>query len=222
MIKTFKTHGTIKPSVKKKAQGAQIKGLAEAILLQSLKDFSREDNFSYINTPKKEGTAVMIHEPAKRVISTDKSGVYFELGACSTEDFSALVEMYGIFSPKPASQGLPPKDPEVCYKWVKQLRDIGINFLARRNDRVIGHAALVPDPNGKSGEFIIFVDQNNRNLGAGTELTRFTIEKARELAFDSIWLTVENSNLIAIKLYRNFSFQFSDEDIYERVMLLKL
>ncbi len=182
MITNFKTVGTIKPSVKKKAQSA----------------------------------------PAKRVISINKSGAYFELCACSTEDFSALVEMYGIFSPKQASQGLPPQNPEACYKWVKQLRDIGINFLARRNDRVIGHAALVPNPNGKSGEFIIFVDQNNRNLGAGTELTRFTIEKARELAFDSIWLTVENSNLIAIKLYRNFGFQFSDEDICERIMLLKL
>ncbi len=127
-----------------------------------------------------------------------------------------------MFSPKPASQGLPPKNAEVCYKWVKQLFDTGINFLAWRNDRVIGHAALVPDPNGTWGEFIIFVHQDDRNLGVGTELTRLTIEEARELAFDSIWLTVESSNLIAIKLYRNFGFQFSDEDIYERVMLLKL
>ena len=164
----------------------------------------------------------MILNPDKRIIKTDKSGVSFEMGPCSTEDFPALLEMYSIFSPKPASQGLPPKNPEVCYNWVKQLLDIGMNLLAWRNDMVIGHAALVPDLNGRSGEFIIFVDQNVRNLGVGTELTRLTLEKARELAFDSIWLTVENSNLIAIKLYRNFGFKFSDEDIYERVMLLKL
>jgi len=49
-------------------------------------------------------------------------------------------------------------------------------------------------------------------LGVGTELTRLTLEEVRELAFDSIWLTVENSNLIAIKLYRKFGFQFCDED----------
>jgi RimJ/RimL family protein N-acetyltransferase len=164
----------------------------------------------------------MVPKPVERVVKTDKSGVSFEMGGCSTEDFSALMEMYTIFSPKPASQGLPPENPEVCYKWVKQLFDIGINFLAWRNERVIGHAALVPDPNGKSGEFVIFVDQNNRNLGVGTDLTRLTIDEARELTFDSIWLTVENSNLIAIKLYRKFCFQFSDEDICERIMLLKL
>ena len=164
----------------------------------------------------------MILKPDKRIIKTDKSGVSFEMCPCSTEHFSALLEMYSNFSPKPASQGLPPKNTEVCYNWVKQLFDIGMNFLAWRNDRVIGHAALVPDPNGKSGEFIIFVEQNLRNLGVGTELTRLTLEEVRELAFDSIWLTVENSNLIAIKLYRKFGFQFCDEDICERIMSLKL
>jgi len=164
----------------------------------------------------------MILKPDERIIKTDKSGVSFEMGPCSTEDFSSLVAMYSTFSPKPASQGLPPKNPEVCDNWVKHLFDIGMNFLAWRIDRVIGHAALVPDLNGKSGEFIIFVHQNDRNLGVGTELTRLTLEKAKHFAFDSVWLTVENSNLIAIKLYRNFGFQFSDEDIYERIMLLTL
>jgi len=164
----------------------------------------------------------LILEPDKRIIRTDKLGFSFELGPCSAGDFSALLEMYSIFSPKPASQGLPPKDPEVCYNWMKQLFDIGMNFLAWRNVRVIGHAALVPDASGKSGEFIIFVDQNDRSLGVGTELTILTLEETRKLAFDSVWLTVENSNLIAIKLYRNLGFQFTDEDIYERIMLLKL
>jgi RimJ/RimL family protein N-acetyltransferase len=164
----------------------------------------------------------MILKPDKRIIKTDKLGFSFEVGPCSTEDFSALMEMYSIFSPKLASQGLPPKDPEVCYDWVKQLFAIGMNFLAWRNERVIGHAALVPDPNGKSGEFIVFVDQNDRNLGVGTEVTRLTLEEARKLAFVSVWLTAENSNLIAIKLYRNFGFQFRDENIDERIMLLEL
>lgn len=158
----------------------------------------------------------------KRIRKTDKSGAPFEMGVCDTEDFSRLLEMYRIFSPKPASQGLPPADFEVCCNWVKRLLEIGFNFLAWRNDRVIGHAALVQDPDGKSGEFVIFVDQDFRNLGIGSQLTRLTIEKGRELAYHSVWLTVENSNLIAIKLYRNFGFQFCDEDICERTMCLKL
>ncbi len=38
VINNFKAVGTIKTGVKKKAPGAQIKGLAEAILLQSMED----------------------------------------------------------------------------------------------------------------------------------------------------------------------------------------
>lgn len=158
----------------------------------------------------------------ERITRTDKSGKSFEIGISRPEDFPSLMEMYRIFYPKPASQGLPPEDPEVCHKWVKNLFEIGENFLAWRSDIVIGHAALVPDNKGKSGEFVIFVDQNHRNLGIGTELTRFTLGKFRRLSFDSIWLTVNLSNFIAIKLYRRFGFEYCDMDNYERIMSIKL
>ena len=107
--------------------------------------------------------------------------------------------MYRVFSPKPASQGLPPEDPETSHNWVKNLFKIGENSLAWRGDTVVGHAALVPDPNGKSGEFVIFIDQNNRNVGIGTELTRLALEKSRELGFE-----------------------YCDLDKYERVMTIQL
>jgi len=156
----------------------------------------------------------------KRVIKTDKFGEPFEIGRCEADDLSLLLEMYFNFSPKPASQGLPPQDTEVCHSWVKRLFEIGMNFLAWKNGRVIGHTALIPDLNGKSVEFIIFVDQNHRNLGIGTELTLSTLEKAKGLGFQSAWLSVETSNFVAIKLYRNFGFQFFDMDSCERIMLL--
>jgi RimJ/RimL family protein N-acetyltransferase len=156
----------------------------------------------------------------KRIIKTDKFGEPFEIGRCEADDLSLLLEMYFNFSPKPASQGLPPPDTEVCHSWVKRLFEIGMNFLAWKNGRVIGHTALIPDLNGKSVEFIIFVDQNHRNLGIGTELTQSTLEKAKGLGFQSAWLSVETSNFVAIKLYRNFGFQFFDMDSCERIMLL--
>ena len=53
---------------------------------------------------------------------------------------------------------------------------------------VIGHAALIPDVKGKSGELVIFVHQNHRNLGIGTELARFTLEKFGQLGFELAWL----------------------------------
>jgi ribosomal protein S18 acetylase RimI-like enzyme len=75
---------------------------------------------------------------------------------------------------------------------------------------------------GKSGEFVIFVDQDHRNLGIGTELTRFTLETFKQLGFDSVWLTVNITNFIAIKLYRKLGFEYSDKDNYERVMTIGL
>ena len=158
----------------------------------------------------------------KRLRSTDKSGKPFEIEIGCAEDLPSLMEMYRIFSPKPASQGLPPEDPETCHTWVKKLFEIGENFLVWRGNGVIGHAALVPDLKGKSGEFVIFVDQNQRNLGIGTELTRFSLETARRLGFDSVWLTVNVSNFAAIKLYRRIGFRYCDMDTYERMMLIKL
>ncbi len=157
-----------------------------------------------------------------RITRTDKSGVPFEIGICSFEDLPSVLEMYRNFHPKAASQGLPPEDPEICQNWIKQLFEIGQNVFALRNDVVIGHAALIPDPRGKSGEFIVFVNQNHRNLGIGTGLTQFALEKCRQLGFDSIWLTVGVLNSIAIKLYRKFGFEYSDMDKYERVMRIKV
>jgi RimJ/RimL family protein N-acetyltransferase len=130
--------------------------------------------------------------------------------------------MYRTFSPKPASQGLPPEDPETCYHWVKKLFETGQNFLAWRGESVIGHAALVPDLQGKSGEFVIFVVQSERNLGIGTELSRFTLEKSMQLGFRSVWLTVNVINSIAVKLYKRVGFRYCDTEDYERTMRVTL
>ena len=158
----------------------------------------------------------------ERITKTDKSGKPFEMGFSCAEDFSSLCEMYRTFHPRPAAQGLPPEDPEICQNWIKQLFEIGENLLALRGDTVVGHAALIPDIKGKSGEFVIFVDQDHRNLGIGTELTQFTLEKCKQLGFDSVWLTVNVSNFFAIKLYKKFGFEYCDMDKCERMMRIKL
>jgi len=158
----------------------------------------------------------------ERIARTDKSGGPFEIGISDAEDFSSLLRMYLTFSPKPASQGLPPEDPETCQNWVKTLFRIGVNVLAWRSDSVIGHVVLMPDVKGKSGELVVFVDQNHRNLGIGTELARFALEEFGHLGFELVWLTVRVLNFMAIKLYRRVGFEFCDADSYERVMAIKL
>ena len=157
-----------------------------------------------------------------RITFEDKYGQPYSIGNGNASDCSLIMDMYRVFSPKPASQGLPPADLETCEKWVKDILDIGTNVLARREEKIIGHAALIPDGKGKTGEFIIFVHQDCRNLGVGTELTRWTFERARGLGLESIWLTVAMNNFIAIRLYRKLGFEYCEMDECERTMLIKL
>jgi RimJ/RimL family protein N-acetyltransferase len=158
----------------------------------------------------------------QRIARTDKSGNPFEIGMSCAEDFPAVLEMYRTFSPKPASQGLPPEDPEICQNWLKALFDIGVNVIAWRGDRVIGHVAVIPDVERKSGELVTFVDQNHRNLGIGTEQTRFALQKFGDLGFELVWLAVRVLNFVAVKLYKKLGFEFCDTDAYERVMIIEL
>jgi GNAT superfamily N-acetyltransferase len=164
----------------------------------------------------------MTMDKTDRITFKDKSGQPYSVGNGNATDVSLIMDMYRVFSPKPASQGLPPADIETCEKWVKDILDIGTNVLARRGERIIGHAALVPDGKAKTGEFIIFVHQDCRHLGVGTELTKWTFERARGLGLQSIWLTVAMNNFIAIKLYRKLGFEYCEMDDCERTMLIKL
>lgn len=152
----------------------------------------------------------------------DKSGNRYEIKICGEEGLSRLRTMYEGFYPRPASQGLPPEDPETCSKWVEGLFRIGRNLVAWKEGRVVAHASLVPDPNGKSGEFVIFVHQDFRNLGIGTALTRGILDVASGEGYESVWLTVANSNFIAIKLYKKIGFQFCDMDACERTMVIRV
>jgi GNAT superfamily N-acetyltransferase len=161
-------------------------------------------------------------DKTEHITFKDRSGQPCSVGNGNAADLPLIMDMYRVFSPKPASQGLPPENPEVCEKWVKDILDIGINILARRGEKIIGHAALIPDGKGNTGEFIIFVHQDCRHLGVGRQLTKWTLERGRGLGLESIWLTVAMNNFIAIKLYKKLGFDYCEMDDCERTMLIKL
>ena len=154
----------------------------------------------------------------------DKQKDPFELKKGSGDDTAGLVEMYETFQPKGRYQGLPPVKTDACASWLRHIFSIGENFLAIRNDRIIGHAALLPDLTLRDGEYLVFVHQLYRCRGVGTQLTRSAMDYARALELTDIWLTVDADNFIAIRLYRNFGFSFSDESSFhsERKMMLHL
>jgi len=152
----------------------------------------------------------------------DKRDDPLEIRSCSGEDLSRLLEMYATFSPKPASQGLPPQDPKACRRWVRRLLKEGENLLAWRGNRVIGHVSIVPDFQKKDGEFLIFVDRAHRNRGVGRALTDLALKRAGQLGLTSIWLTVEVYNFRAITLYKKCAFRTCGQDECERKMVCTL
>ena len=106
--------------------------------------------------------------------------------------------------------------------WVLGMIKEGLNFLAWREDRVVGHAALFPDYKKNDAEYLVFVSQAHRGLGLGSGLTRLSLERARELGLAVLWLTVETYNFRAVNLFKKFGFRFSDRSLTERTMILSL
>ncbi len=152
----------------------------------------------------------------------DNLGDPFAVMSCRSEDILFLVEMYDTFMPEPVAQGLPPLDQQTRRKWIRTLLKHGENFVAIREGRIVGHAALVPNLEGNDGEYLIFVASPHRKRGLATVLTAVAIEKAGELGLKSIWLTVEADNFRAIRLYRKMGFQFCNRGVSERKMVLRI
>ena len=142
------------------------------------------------------------------MICKDKKGSPFELRAYGADDYSFLQEMYDSFSPKAKFQGMPPLKNETRQEWIRKLLDSGENLLAWRGDSVIGHVVVMPDTRALDGEFLIFVHQDDRNLGVGTQLARSILERAKTLGLKKIWLMVGTYNFTAIRLYKKCGFDY--------------
>ena len=124
----------------------------------------------------------------------------------TVDDFGALVEMYKGFEPKRTAQGLPPPDVPRIARWLDELQGKSGALLALDGPRVVGHALLCPISDA-AVEFTIFVHQDFRREGLGTELTRLAIAHATEMGFAEIFLTAELTNFPALRLYRKVGFQ---------------
>ena len=124
----------------------------------------------------------------------------------TADDFGALVEMYKGFEPKRVAQGLPPPDVPRIARWLDELQHKSWALLAFDGPRIVGHALLCPISDA-AVEFTIFVHQDLREQGLGTELTRLAIGHAREMGFAEIFLTTELTNFPALCLYRKAGFE---------------
>jgi RimJ/RimL family protein N-acetyltransferase len=153
------------------------------------------------------------HEPASRRWC-DKHGHPFDVRPLVNGDRAALLTFYEEFEPKRGAQGLPPRGMERVKRWLDTILAHGIHLAALRERELIGHAFLVPTHAEGVSEYAIFLREDERGQGVGTELTRACIEAAREAGLRRLWLSVELQNRAAMRSYEKAGFHFLPGTIY--------
>ena len=86
------------------------------------------------------------------------------------------------------------------------LSENSIYFCVKNNDEIVGFAGIkiILD---EADIMNIVIKKSFRNLGIGSMLLKFLVNKAKELNIHHINLEVNSSNLIAIHLYEKFGFK---------------
>jgi ribosomal protein S18 acetylase RimI-like enzyme len=133
-------------------------------------------------------------------------GRAFKVVEYTDNDFKSLVQMYKDFEPKRKAQGLPPPDVPRIAHWLDRLHRKSWALLAMDGPRVVGHAILCPASDA-SVEFTVFVHQDFRRLGLGTELVRLAVDYAERAGFAELLLTTDLANLPALCVYKKVGFR---------------
>ncbi|MFW6447946.1 MAG: N-acetyltransferase family protein [Halobacteriota archaeon] len=151
----------------------------------------------------------------------DREGRSIRLASATEADVDGLVAMYRDFDPAQRAQGVPPSDPDRVEPWVRTVLDAGCHVVARHEDRIVGHAMLVPDADD-SYELAIFVHQEYQAAGIGGALIRHLLGAGEAAGVHRVWLTVERWNAPAIRLYRSVGFETVLADRFDLEMALAL
>ena len=106
--------------------------------------------------------------------------------------------------------------------WIDRLLSQWINLGVFDQDQLIGHCAFDTIGEQAASEYLIFISPEFQDQGIGTALTRYAMDIARSAHCHRVWLTVQNSNLRAIKVYRKVGFYFTGPFEEEREMTLLL
>jgi ribosomal protein S18 acetylase RimI-like enzyme len=130
------------------------------------------------------------------------------------DDIDELVTMYEKMDTYDRAQGLPPRTHPRVVSWLETLIEEGVNLVAWHDDVVVGHAAIVPMEDEK-WELVIFIRSDYQKVHIGSGLMECLLGYAHAHDIETIWLTVERHNNIAINLYRRVGFErVSEESLY--------
>ncbi|MBX0304677.1 GNAT family N-acetyltransferase [Haloarcula salinisoli] len=117
-----------------------------------------------------------------------------------------LVSMYTDFDADSRSQGVPPRKEPAIREWVTDLLDEGLNVVVWHDDRLVGHAVLMPVED-ESAELAIFVHPDYQSAGIGTELIKVLLGHGQEEGLEHVWLAVSQRNHVAMRVYRSVGFE---------------
>jgi len=119
-------------------------------------------------------------------------------------DAGPLVAMYRTFDDDSRSQGIPPRTESQRREWVETLLAEGLNVVVRHDGELVGHAVLMPS-NG-TAELAIFVRPAYQSAGIGTRLIEVLLGHGQANDIDHVWLSVAQTNRVAMKLYHGVGF----------------
>lgn len=139
---------------------------------------------------------------------TDKLGNPFQVREfAGPVDRIRLHRMYAAFVPKRAAQGLPPETDYGIQRWLDRILPKGVHMLVEIGDSLCGHGMLIPMDDPAEVELANFLHHSIRRRGIGTALNRLLVARAREVGYKRIWLSVEPSNIAAIRSYTKAGFK---------------
>ncbi|HYH81595.1 MAG TPA: GNAT family N-acetyltransferase [Longimicrobium sp.] len=144
----------------------------------------------------------------------DKEGRMFTVRALAPADRPALEQFYDNFDPKRAAQGLPPMGLARIQRWLDGVLPNGSHLVVERDGAIVGHAMLLPTERPGVNEYAIFLAQEVRGQGVGTQVNRVSVELARTLDLRGLWLSVEPLNRPALRSYEKAGFRFVPGTIY--------
>jgi ribosomal protein S18 acetylase RimI-like enzyme len=118
----------------------------------------------------------------------------------------ALLGMYRQMEPGDRSQGIPPRAESRLESWVEMLVGEGTNLVAWDGDDAVGHAVLMPMDDDR-WELAIFVRSDHQGAHIGSRLIRCLLGYGQQQGVETVWLSVERYNDVALRMYRAVGFE---------------
>jgi RimJ/RimL family protein N-acetyltransferase len=136
----------------------------------------------------------------------DKEGRTFQVVLSGEKGLARLLSFYELFEPKGGFEGLPPARRRERRRWVLGLMGGWRNFLVLDGDQMIGHVAVTLGESDLE-ELIIFLHQEFRGKRIGSEALRYVMGLMKQEGCRRLWLTVENTNIPAVRCFQKVGFR---------------